>query len=111
MLCKDQQYLQRCLAGLGTLNRDFDSKKLKRETVQSILDNFNKDGYIQFLQTEVAEEEQRIGDYQRTQRDLKLKAAENQDTLVNFEKVFFQALENVVINKKQQLRKWLHSEE
>lgn len=105
VLCKDQQYLQKCLAGLGTLNRDLDSKKLKRETVQAILDNFNKDGYISFLQTEVSEEEQRIGDYQRTQRDLKFKAAENQDQLVNFEKVFFQALENVVINKKQQLRK------
>ena len=50
VLCKDTQLLTKCQSGLATLNRDYESKKFKKETIESILNNFNKDGYVQFLQ-------------------------------------------------------------
>eukprot|EP00347_Sterkiella_histriomuscorum_P004679 403359521 len=104
ILCKDTQFHQKCLAALASVNRDIESKKLKRETQQAILDNFNKDGYITFLEKEVSEEEQRIQDYQRLDAKLRNKAAEDQQKLYGYEKEFFQNLEQAVINKKQARR-------
>lgn len=88
------------------MNRDYESKKLKRETQQAIVDNFNKDGYIQFLVREVEEEEQRVVDYQKIENRLRHLAAEDQSKLQAYEKDFFQNLEQVVINKKQARRWW-----
>lgn len=75
-------------------------KKNKRTTIQSILDNFIKDGYISFLLEEVEGERERIQQYRELEAELLEEAIEEQKHYVGYEKEFFAKLEAFVIKKK-----------
>lgn len=62
----------KCQTGLAALNRDSDSKKFKRDNLQSILDNFIKDGYLTFLENEINDEQARVQSYKDLHKELTL---------------------------------------
>ncbi|CDW76447.1 UNKNOWN [Stylonychia lemnae] len=100
VLCKDTQFQTKCKNGLSALRRDQESKKFRRDNNQTILDNFNKDGYISFLEREIVDERSKIEQNKQLYADLTNTAVEEQQLYVGYEKLFFQNLEQFVIKKK-----------
>ena len=77
-----------------------DAKLGKKQTVKSILECFNKDGYITFFQKEIESDTERIARYKDLQRNLTAECVEEQGKYTNYEKGFFQTLEQSVVKKK-----------
>lgn len=50
LLCGDASQENKCARKIAAYERDLDMKASKKATIESILDNFNKDGYTAFFQ-------------------------------------------------------------
>jgi hypothetical protein len=100
VLCKDTQIEVKCTAGINSLKRDMEQKKNKKAMIQSILDNFIKDGYISFIEEEIRGEEARVQLYEETREQLIEETVQEQKHYVGFEREYFSEMEQQIIRKK-----------
>ncbi len=83
------------------LEKDIRQKQNKKETIESILQQFDKEGFISFLEQEAQEEEDRVAQYEDLLRDLTESVVDEQKLYAGFEKAYFLDLEKNVIDRKQ----------
>ena len=98
--CRHAQQEDKVEKQIKALEKELDNKGNKKQTIINILDSFNKDGYIAFFQQEIQGDEERIGRYRQFNEEIVEECVEQQKVYLNFEKGFFQGLEENVIQKK-----------
>jgi tyrosyl-tRNA synthetase len=85
---------------IKALDKEMESKVEKHQSLKNIVDSFIKEGYVTLFQKEIEEDQSRIAKYAQIQASMTERAHEEQGVYQNFEKRFFQELEEFVIKKK-----------
>lgn len=83
------------------LEKDIRQKIAKRETILSIAEQFDKEGYVSFLSQEVQGEDERVAQYDDFIKELTESVVDEQKLYAGFEKAYFLDLEKCVIDRKQ----------
>lgn len=63
VLCKECQVELKCLNSKLNLEKDIRQKINKKETIESILEQFDREAFITFLENEAVGEEERVRQY------------------------------------------------
>jgi parvulin-like peptidyl-prolyl isomerase len=100
IFCRENKDLDKLNREIKGLERELEDKVEKSLSLQNIVDAFTKDGYITLFEREIAEDKQRIAQYEKLQKSMADRAGEEQRTYQNFERQFFKELEEFVVRKK-----------
>jgi septal ring factor EnvC (AmiA/AmiB activator) len=90
--------LSKLISDISKAKKELELKIEKTQNIKNALASIEAN--IDNLQKSIQDDEQRIAQYEQLHRDLQDKARYEQSTYVQFEKIFFQELEQFVIQKK-----------
>ncbi len=100
ILCKQSHQLDKVHRDLKKAEDDMQAKTEKKVAIKGIIDSLEKEGYVELFRQEIDEDQRRIEKYQAIQASISARAVDEQQVYQNFEKRFFQDLEEFVIKKK-----------
>ena len=100
IFCRHAQQQAKVENQIVSLEKSMEGQQNKKKTLQSVLEGFIQDGYIEFFKAEIEDDEARIQRYRAFLSDITDECLETQRVFLNFEKGFFSDLEQVVIQKK-----------
>lgn len=98
--CKYAVQLDKVQKQIKALEKELEERQEKYTSLKNIVDSFTKDGYLALFEREIREDEERINRYELLEEGMIARAKDEQAVYLNFEKRFFQELEQFVIKKK-----------
>ena len=98
--CRQAQQLEKVESQVKSLNKELDERNEKYQCVKVLVDTLAKEGYGPFFEKEIEEDTKKVEKYKGLLANLEKKAREEQLVYQNFERRFFQELEEFVIKKK-----------
>lgn len=98
--CRQAQQLEKVQSQVKSLAKELEEKTEKFSGVKVLVDTLAKEGYGPFFAREIEEDTKKVEKYRGLLADLEKKAREEQLVYQNFERRFFQELEEFVIKKK-----------
>jgi chromosome segregation ATPase len=90
--------LNKLISDIAKAKKELELKNEKIQNIKNVVASIEEN--TNNLQQSIQEDQQRINQFEILHRDLQEKARIEQSTYVQFEKIFFQELEQFVIQKK-----------